>query len=128
VSFKDEMTAAKVHALGVVNELKQETVIELFSSIILDTPVDTGRLRGNWNTSLDRPNLMTSDETDKSGRKTIAEMQNKVLSAELSSSMYLTNNLPYAVAIENGHSKNRPQGMVRTNLARIKANLARAKK
>lgn len=127
MSFSEEMAAAKEQVLETTNELKQAAALELFSSVILATPVDTGRARGNWQCSTDRPNLTTTDKQDKSGRETIRNMINKVNSSELESSLYLTNNLPYAVPLENGSSKQAPQGMVRKNLARIKA-LLRANK
>jgi len=64
--------------------------LEMFSRIVVRTPVDTGRLRGHWQIS---PNIML-------GKKT-----------------YISNNLPYAIPIEDGHSKQAPTGMVKVTVA-----------
>jgi hypothetical protein len=38
--------------------------------------------------------------------------------------VFLTNSVPYAWAIEHGHSGQAPQGMVRVNVARFKRLIA----
>ena len=71
------------------------TAFALFGSIVKRTPVDTGRLRGNWQTSIN-----TSDGSA------------PIIMAKLGDSIFITNNLPYAQVIESGSSKQAPSGMV----------------
>lgn len=119
------MAAAKEHVLEATNELKQAAAIELFTGVILASPVDTGRFRANWNFSTGRPDLTMTEQADPSGRQAIHAATNGVIASTLESRLYLSNNLPYAIPLEMGYSKQAPEGMVRKNLARVKANLAR---
>jgi len=89
------------------------TALSLFSSIVRRTPVDSGRLRGNWSAGINRP----KDET--------GEYQSTVARARLGESLFLTNNLPYAQVIENGRVGNKgsyqaPKGMVRVTISEFK--------
>lgn len=103
--------------------------LQLFGAIIKDTPVDTGRLRGNWQTTIGSPASGSfPSSTDKNGSISGAAMKAKVSQYKVGQKLFLTNNLPYAQAIEDGHSKQRPYGMVKTNVAIFKAIVARSAK
>lgn len=91
--------------------------IKWFSSTVLSTPVDTGRLRGNWMITLGHPATGTRDVLDKSGSEVTSEIAASV--GGVGSVNFLTNNLPYAQRIEYGGSNQAPNGMVRINFARI---------
>lgn len=100
-------------------------VIELFSSVIADTPVDTGRARGNWQTRVNTPATDEINRLDPSGFKSMAEA--RAANFKLGDVVYLTNNLPYINRLEfEGHSKQAPNGMVRKNVARIEGILRKA--
>lgn len=101
-----------------LEEVARAIFIELFSAVIKDTPVLTGRLRGNWQTTKSVEASQIIERTGTGGA--IAEVYNTVNKPDL---YYLTNNLPYAERIEfDGWSKVKaPAGMVRKNLARIKS-------
>ena len=97
-----------------------ETIKELFIAVIRDTPVDTGRLRGNWQTTIRTPASGRLDriQTGRSGEAT-----QQVTATVTKPNVYLlTNNLPYAARIEyDGWSHTKaPQGMVRRNVRRIR--------
>ena len=83
--------------------------IEMFSRIVLRSPVDTGRFRGNWNIE----QSVTTEEIDKSGAITIDRMTVNVLASEVGGVTSYINALPYAERLELGHSKQAPGGMVR---------------
>ncbi len=109
----------------------RKTAIGLYSAIITESPVDTGRFRANWMVSGRQPDTTTTFELDKSGSKTIDKMTNFILSASDYGMFTLSNNLPYAHVIEyggypgdgpntvGGFSKQAPQGVVRVNIARF---------
>lgn len=84
--------------------------IELFSGVIRDTRVDTGRLRGNWQTTADAPAQSEIERLDPTGEKAIDEVKNKVTSEKVD---FLTNNLPYAATMEE------KDGMIDKNVARL---------
>ena len=108
--------------------LRRAVIIELFSSTILDTPVDQGRLRGNWQiaSTIVKGELLI---TDPRGNATIANVEQFVKRGEVGKdqAVFLTNNLPYAHRIEyDGWSHTKaPQGMVRKNFIRVSQNLKR---
>lgn len=105
-----------------LNATRRTVAIKLFSAIIMDTPVLTGRLRGNWQTSLASPVTGAIDRTDPSGGSVMREVEEVVGTSRLSDVIYFRNNLPYAYRIEyEGWSKVKaPQGMVRRNVARFR--------
>ncbi|MGY3038534.1 hypothetical protein ACVWWQ_000121 [Rhodanobacter sp. TND4EL1] len=77
-----------------------------------------GRLRANWNVSLAAPDTSTTDAVDKTGTATIGVGADVLANADGKQDIYITNNLPYAVSIEYGHSKKQaPAGMVRVSIA-----------
>lgn len=98
----------------------KKTMIELFNRVIQKSPVDTGRFRANWNCSIGSPNLSTSESTDPSGSVASARASATVVSYTLNGqSVFLTNSLPYAERLENGWSKQAPNGMVRLSVVEV---------
>lgn len=100
---------------------------ELFRSIILDTPVDQGRLQGNWQVTVDVPASGEMQRLGESGP--LSEVSATIRGFGL---YWLTNNLPYAAIAEFGgwnHATDKtttagfsiqaPTGMVRKNATRI---------
>lgn len=91
----------------------------LFSEVIDRTPVDSGRLKGNWQTTIGAPAMGTVTVTDKDGSVTKASMASAI--GGWGSVTFLANNLPYASRIEYegwSHTK-APAGMVRVSFARV---------
>lgn len=78
-----------------------------------------GRFRGNWQFSIDSPAAGTIDAVDRSGRETLEALKAKVSGLTVGQTAYVVNNLPYAIPLEYGHSKQAPSGMVRVTLARF---------
>lgn len=123
MSFSAKIGQWSKNSLLKVDQKKRAVCLKLFSAVILDTPVLTGRLRSNWRCSVGDMDLGTDDSTDKSGSATIAKMSNTVASAtgKPMVPIFLSNSLPYAARIEfDGWSHTKaPQGMVRRNVARF---------
>jgi hypothetical protein len=126
---------ANVATLGIdidriINKAKEngaavarKIALELQAKVIEKSPVDTGRLRANWNVSL---NLMDTAEygSDISGSTSILRGVGELFSFKVGDSIYITNNLPYVAKLEfglygdgektsGGYSKQAPQGFVR---------------
>jgi len=78
-----------------------------------------GRFRGNWMFSIGSPDNTTTDEVDPSGRKSTARIVDGAIEFKAGDTAYITNSLPYAVALEFGHSTQAPNGMVRVTLGRF---------
>jgi len=119
VSFSAEVGKFATSATARVERIRRAVVIELFGSVIKDTPVLTGRLRGNWQTSLRSP--ITGELPLRSDGAAIGEVMTAASAAKGDDAIYLRNNLPYASRIEfDGWSHEKaPAGMMRKNVARI---------
>lgn len=100
----------------------RKITLELDTAIVFSTPVATGRARGNWYPSLSAPSSDVDESaTDPSGSDSVRRVESTALSAKLGQTVWMTNNLPYILPLENGHSKQAPQGMVDINLERVAA-------
>lgn len=109
MSFSGDITKFKKKAEKVAVNVFSGTALSLMNKIVLRTPVDTGRLRGNWFSSINR----ASNQIDGNGER-YASTTGK---AKLGDSIFFVNNLPYAGVIENGSSSQSPQGMIKVTVA-----------
>ena len=124
MSFASDVAKYAKLAGASVDETGRAIVLELFGSVIKDTPVDTGRARGNWQTSMDSS---ATGETDRKGEQAaLAEVAAEVAGFGAGRIIYLSNGLPYILRLEYGWSKQQPGGMVRRNVARIQSIIKKA--
>lgn len=87
-------------------------VMQIVQEVVVSSPVDTGAFRGNHRVSVGSiPSGYDLTATDTSGSTTIAKAQQEVLSARIGDTIYIYNNLPYAIPLENGHSRQAPLGI-----------------
>ena len=93
--------------------------LEVFAGVIDDTRVDTGRLKGNWQTSTGGPKTGVVESEDKSGVGVKAQAEETVTEIGVD---YLSNNLDYAPLWEER------DGMIARNLARVETIVRRTKK
>jgi len=116
----DHLTQAKT------NKGIRAAIIQTWGKIIISTPVDEGRARGNW--------FIDTQVTDKTGRKSKMKAGSYVAKNTpvkiLGTKLFMFNNLPYIQKLEfggygnentektnsAGFSKLAPKGMVRINL------------
>lgn len=101
---------------------QKRLAIELLSRVVKKTPVDTGRARGNWQLGIDVVPLEVLEDVDKSGGSTITKGLSalKDLRGPGFQTIFLSNNLAYIEALEEGHSQNQaPQGMLAVSIAEL---------
>ena len=120
---------------GVVEEelAKRRTLIALdtHKNIVLRTPVDTGHARRNWVISY---NTEPSGTVGKAGGDSLSDAEASTVANTAISKGYqdllpgakepftkviISNNLPYIGKLENGSSKQAPQGMVAVTVVGI---------
>lgn len=120
--FAAQVGDFKKKALTNTAKVHRGVSLRLFKAVILDTPVDTGRLRANWQCSLNVPLATESTSTDPSGSAAINQCAGRIKHAKPSDAIILTNSLPYVARIEyDGWSHTKaPKGMVRINVIRFK--------
>ena len=91
--------------------------LELLRRIIMRSPVDTGRFRGNWHVTLNDAPREATLVIDPIGSTTIEEGDRVISGFDLGDSIFIVNNLAYAEALERGHSQQAPAGMVAITLS-----------
>lgn len=128
MSFGSDMRSATKRIEDAHNKITRAATLDFFSGTIKDTPVDTGRARGNWQTAVGSAPQAVIERDDKGGTAAIAEVESKT-PAGAGQETFMANNLPYIEDLENGSSQQAPSGMVRRNLARVQriVNIAIAK-
>ncbi|MBF0675589.1 hypothetical protein [Pseudomonas sp.] len=129
MSFAKDIQRFAAKAGESADQTIQAVTIALFNGVIRDTPVDEGRARGDWQTTVGNPASGQNgrDDTTPTGRdggpaqaEVIANTPEKAGGVT-----YLSNNMPYIVQLEEGSSGQAPAGMARRNMDRIQRNLAR---
>lgn len=95
----------------------RKTTLDLARSVVQNSPVDTGRFRANWQLGEDSPPQGTLNEFDKSG-STYAKLAVQAAGIKAGGVIFLVNNLPYAIPLEYGYSKQAPSGMARLAVSR----------
>lgn len=83
----------------------------MLNEIVLRSPVDTGRFRGNNIVSVGSPVYTNTANVDPTGAETINRGLSAMSGLEPFTQVFIQNNLPYAVPLEDGHSKQAPAGI-----------------
>lgn len=109
--------------------------VEIFAgkvqtALVNGSPVDTGRFKGNWQVTANKPALHSLNQYDKDGSKTIAEGKRAIYAIMRGGgavrSIHFSNMLIYANALEYGHSKQAPAGVVGIVAVRLRSFMAEA--
>ncbi len=91
------------------------------TTVVMATPVDTGRARANWIASLDTPSTQISDASGRVGElgetaeiagATIRHIRGVARSYRLGRSIHISNSLSYIMELEHGSSRQAPTGMI----------------
>lgn len=112
-TFQLDIARFVAKAKGNVDLVVRKVALDLFKRVILKSPVDTGRFRGNWQVAIGSIPAGVLEIEDKSGTATIARVTAETLNLRAGQTITLVNNLAYARALEYGWSKQAPAGMVR---------------
>lgn len=133
-------------ANGNLDLVVRKIALDLFLRVIEKSPVDTGRFKSNWqvaigsipNGTIELSKDVSHNEHGKerelgkeargsfAGTASISRVQAEVLGLKAGDVIYLVNNLAYSRALEYGHSKQAPSGMVRTTVQEFGAVAAQA--
>lgn len=109
-----------------VSKVRRKVSLDLLKAITNMTPVKTGRAALSWNLSEGSPNTVVAPPGGGGGAAARAVAQQRgalALTDNPFATSYIVNSLPYIMALEFGHSKQAPMGMVRISLANIEAGL-----
>ena len=118
--FNAALTASEKKIKGDFKKFHQQVIAELFRRIVLRTPVDTGRARGNWQIELGGPAQGTLEVVDKDGSGTILKEIAKLQDIPPFSLVHISNNLEYISYLEHDkRSPQHPEGMVEISLTEL---------
>jgi len=102
-------------------KLIRMVALDVLRRVVLKSPVRTGRFRANWNVGIGSPDLSTTEETANTAMQKGAAVVEGVKDGNVA--IYVSNNLDYAEALEHGHSKQAPQGVVGVTVAEMQATM-----
>ena len=119
--FKKDLTRFADKVELDLSQFRKRVTLGLKSKIELRTPVDTGRLRSSWAVSDGVP----SDWVPPEGQTNQLGPIEAKFDAPYDTS-FIACRLPYAIAIEYGHSEQSPAGMVRVSMAEMQTELESA--
>lgn len=118
-----------------LTDRQRKMVIDALTSVVMQSPVDTGQYRASHRVSVGRPdNTYDQNNYDKSGRSTISKGTGQVQQLVPYTTVFIQTNCPYAKKIEygmftekpstpktkNGYSKQAPQGVYGLTIELIK--------
>lgn len=123
MSFSGDIAAFAAKAGESLEQSHRWIILELFGIIIKNTPVDEGRAKGNWQTTVGSP--AGGELGIRSESAAIAELEQNC--GKVGTVTYMANNLPYIKRLEEGWStQSPPYAMVRKNFTRIESIVANA--
>ena len=122
MSFESDWQKVSQKLDRVLSEGIRATLFEVGTAIIKETPVDTGRARGNWQASV---NSASGSELSRTSEGAAITQLSQEASAAIGNTFFFTNNVPYIRRLEYGYSDQAPQGMVRRNLQNFNRLLAK---
>lgn len=101
-----------------VNLVVRKATLDIFSRVVVRTPVDTGRARGNWLPSFRTPaSGYDWDKYSHTGQETIAAIAALFVGMKAGQVAWLSNNLPYVWGLEfDAVSRQAPNGMARLSV------------
>ena len=118
-AFSAQLDAETALVLERMTLFVQKIALQVLRGVVLKTPVDTGRARGNWQVTIGEPAEGEVANLDPSGGSTISEGTARILGAINFVVIWVVNNLPYIERLEDGYSTQAPEGMVVVTLAEI---------
>jgi len=99
-----------------VRNTQRRVALDVLNRIVMKTPVRTGRARSNWQTSIGSApeSVVWLEDPVKTGEIVLGSLP-------VYSIVFLTNNVPYIIYLEDGTSKQAPNGMVALSFEEMKA-------
>ena len=123
VKFNAALDKASTKIHGDFQKFYRQVCLECLKRIVLRTPVDSGRARGNWQTEIGRAATTALLVEGSKGEMTDFSIGNaitKLADIPAFSIVHLTNNLSYIYYLEyDRRSPQHPEGMVEVTLSEM---------
>lgn len=128
MSFTADLGKFAARAKGNIDTATRQATVLLAKGVILKSPFDTGRFRANWQFSAAGIQRATSMAVDPDWQVTLHRLVADIKQTRAGGVTYLSNSLPYAVPLENGWSKQAPQGMAKLTAQEFQRYVSQAAK
>lgn len=116
MSFVVDLRKFGANTMEQATQVVKKIATDVLTSVVLRTPVDTGRARANWQVGVGKYDRNIIETEDKQGSLAISKGKSAMSGTEAGDKIYVVNNLPYIQRLEEGHSQQAPQGMVALTL------------
>lgn len=105
-----------------VVDLTRRVALEVLQEVTTETPVDTGRARGNWFVGLNRVSEEVDEAaSDSSGSKTVARGRRRLSRLKPGVRVFISNNVKYIRRLNDGYSAQAGKFFVQSAVARVSA-------
>lgn len=117
MGWKNKPTNFALEIEKIGDEHLRKVSAEMLQGVIMASPVMDGAFRSNHRVTV---NKTTNETVPSNGNKApkgtldqevFAEGAGQILQAKLGDNVYIQNNLPYALRLENGHSQQAENGI-----------------
>jgi hypothetical protein len=88
-------------------KVSAQIIMDVHAAVVLKTPVDTGRARANWFTTIGAPSSYSTSDADPSAME--EDLHSVLASFRIGDDVYIVNNLPYINVLEYGLFPNPPK-------------------
>ena len=116
-----DIASKRIH--GDMNKFYKQVCLEVLKRIVLRTPVDTGRARGNWQVEIGRAaasSLMVEGSEGAMADLAISKGMTKLNQIPPFSLVHITNNIEYIYYLEyDKRSSQFPEGMTEITLTEM---------
>lgn len=119
MAWKNPPSKFKKEVRGDINSEAKRIGLKILRSLTVISPVKTGRFKANWIVGIKKRVRSTTTSTDKGGGPTFAKGSPKINSKNLGDTIFISNNLPYAKALNDGSSQQAPANFVQSAIQRI---------
>ena len=134
--FADQVKKWEKKTADKLDLATRQIALQIFSRIIIKSPVNTGRFRGNWQVAIgsaptgtdDAAEFPAGDAVDVKGPIYYAKLSGgeaTLFGAKAGDTIYFANNLPYARRLEEGYSQQAPAGMVALTIQEFQSVVSR---
>ena len=106
----------------IAKQVACQVFTEVSEQVLMNTPVLTGKARGNWQPTVGEPSgaqltrlagvQQTGEEPTGSEKESIKGVCDQFMSDSGATMLYLSNNLPYIALLDQGSSAKAPAGIV----------------
>jgi hypothetical protein len=113
--FKTRMKKRASNIIKNADQLVRRCALATDGAVVLATPVDTGRARGNWQMEVNTPFVGETGRLSTSGQESIEQAKAKAAQYKGGTphaALYITNNVPYIGKLNEGSSAQAPAGFV----------------